>query len=740
MAGFETRAIWGSDPGLVSDRFRYTGVSVPPLDENLVDDFNRNFQQRFSLLQNAGESVDTKKVANFAWNQAVKEQHQPQAVDYPALSELQSFNPQVPAQKFLESTINPFEKTPLPFLGSLATNQLNLSGENPFKAAAAKAHEDWIKRKDAGLSSGTAFDRLVDAQDRGLDWYAMKQGAIPPGRIGAPKGFAPGDVFSDGFQNTASRKAFEQAVNAQAKQGLNPDQIAKNLFPNKTLPKWYRDPALFQNLLSGLPQAAGKAVKQTGTLVADALFPGRHNVPERLAAAIESPGFSDAAQQRAFFDALPTESIAPGEISTKESRWLLDPRRTPVVGAGMYGAVVVPTNLNSAFKIQSGNPKEFYQNEVDMALRTAELGYGPKVESLTLQPIDKTNLPGASLLGNKELHRAVTRTEAVPHRKFNELSEPEQKFLNLERFKVTEGLIRGGVLNKDNHTGNILLNDVTKQPVQVDSGLAREYDPLNVVHLYDRLSNIEYGLKSAGLNEIADTTRQIGGGLLDELSRNPSPELYAEAENFFNRSGNILLKTPNEYPGLPKQTLIESVSSAAGMSQPLAGRLRAGIRGAAGVGALDLIPSKEAVNRFTNEGLLGGASQMAQEYAAGIPMALAMGAGTTLVPAIGTAVAPALAGGALIKGGEAVNQAYLNATGKNFPTRNVVGQQGAVYTGPTPTIKPRTGTAILGGKPIQVPYGSVAGVKKVGRPWWDQTGSRIQQFADLLNRGSIFGR
>jgi len=88
MAGFETRAIWGSDPGLVSDRFRYTGVSVPPLDEEAI----KRIQQQ--------------------------------------------------ASSFLKSTINPFEKTSLPFLGSLATNQLNLAGENPFKAAKARAEEE----------------------------------------------------------------------------------------------------------------------------------------------------------------------------------------------------------------------------------------------------------------------------------------------------------------------------------------------------------------------------------------------------------------------------------------------------------------------------------------------------------------------------------------------------------------------------------------------------------------------
>ena len=77
MAGFETRAIWGSDQGLRSNRFPYTGVSVSSLDENLVDAFNRNFQQRFSLLQNVGESPNTKNIANFAWNQAIKEQQAP---------------------------------------------------------------------------------------------------------------------------------------------------------------------------------------------------------------------------------------------------------------------------------------------------------------------------------------------------------------------------------------------------------------------------------------------------------------------------------------------------------------------------------------------------------------------------------------------------------------------------------------------------------------------------------------
>lgn len=680
MAGFETRAIWGSDQGLRSNRFPYTGVSVSPLDENLVDAFNRNFQQRLSLLQNVGESPNTKNIANFAWNQAIKEQQ----------------TPGLP-----KSTINPFEVSPFPRTPDVSF--IDFSTPQPRQ-----------------LQPGDLFSPgLTDLIKQPV------KSISPPARRGGLDSF-----FS--IKNTADRKKiFGDLLNSinNAPRLQTWDLLLFNNPAQGGLGKWYQ-PAAFQNLLNN--------AKQVGTRVADALFPGRHTVPEHLLDAIETPEFSQAVRNRSLNIPL-GESTSLGSLSEKESKWLLDPRRTPRAGGGAFGSVVVPTNTQTAFKIQEGDTglrignfksgsKEFYENEVDKAIRTAELGYGPMVKSLTLQPTENNS------------YRAVTRTEAVPHRKFSSLSDAEKQFMKRGVYKLNENLMRGGILNKDSHFENVLLNDATKQLMQVDSGLAQDYDPTNINHLYHRLSNISGGLFQAGFPELSAETRQLGQGLLDELSRNPSPELYAEAENFFNRSGNILLKTPNEYPALPKQNLIDSVADATGISQPWSKSLKAGMRNAAGVSALDFIPSKEAVNRFTNEGLQGGAAQMAQDYASGIPMAVAMGAATTLVPAIGTAAAPVVGGAALIRGGEAINQAYLNATGKNFPTRNVVGQQGSVYAGPTPTIKPRTGTAILGGKPIQVPYGSVAGVKKVGRPWWDQAGSRIQQFADLLNRGSIFGR
>ena len=102
-------------------------------------------------------------------------------------------------------------------------------------------------------------------------------------------------------------------------------------------------------------------------------------------------------------------------------------------------------------------------------------------------------------------------------------------------------------------------------------------------------------------------------------------------------------------------------------------------------------------------------------------------------------VATALGGGmAVIKTGNAIDEAYRQATGKSWRERNQPASSYSTYTGPTPTIQPRMGTAILNGKPVAVPYGSVAGERKVGRPWWDKTGS---QFQNLLNSFSpIIGR
>ena len=104
------------------------------------------------------------------------------------------------------------------------------------------------------------------------------------------------------------------------------------------------------------------------------------------------------------------------------------------------------------------------------------------------------------------------------------------------------------------------------------------------------------------------------------------------------------------------------------------------------------------------------------------------------------AVGGVLAGLGAAETVKALDRAYQGATGRGWTTRNQVRETYPTYAGPTPEVKPRMATAILGGKEIQVPYGSVAGMKKVGRPWWDTLGSKAQGFVDALNRGSIIGR
>lgn len=112
-------------------------------------------------------------------------------------------------------------------------------------------------------------------------------------------------------------------------------------------------------------------------------------------------------------------------------------------------------------------------------------------------------------------------------------------------------------------------------------------------------------------------------------------------------------------------------------------------------------------------------------------------------PAAAIASALPVAGGVLaglgaVETGKAINRTYKTQTGKDWVTRNQPASPYSTYAGPTPTIQPRMGTAVLGGKPVQVPYGSVAGERKVGRPWWDKAGS---QFQGLLNSFSpIIGR
>jgi hypothetical protein len=109
------------------------------------------------------------------------------------------------------------------------------------------------------------------------------------------------------------------------------------------------------------------------------------------------------------------------------------------------------------------------------------------------------------------------------------------------------------------------------------------------------------------------------------------------------------------------------------------------------------------------------------------------------IGAVLPAVGGVLGGVGLAETGKALNRAYRAQTGKDFPTRNQPIQP-TPYTGPTPSIQPRMGKAVLNNRLIDVPYGSLAGTKTVGRPWWDKAGSAFQGLLNRFNAGSILGR
>lgn len=597
MPKFETRAIWGSDPGLVSDRFRYTGVSVSPLDEEAI-----------KRIQEDAKKFNQAPIAPVADYPAVSELQSTGQAALPSPSEIVAIQ-DIERLKAFEDAVAKQQQPVVP--SALNTSQLNLEGTNPFEPGRQAAAQEWKRRIDAGEPEGSAFDRLMSIRDKAMEWDAIKQGALAPGRIAGIQA-APRNPFS--YTGSQPGSPFDNMRTSEIEAAINKVKAISDLENN---------PNLFQNLLNQAGKGAGSRIEQLGRIAADVIAPNRNKVPDYMLDVVETPEFVEAKKQLQYSGLLPEESIAPGVLSEKQSRWLIDNRRTPIVGEGAFGSVTIPTNTKTAFKIQENKAKQFLENELNMAIRTAELELGPQVYSATLQPIQ----------GKEGRYRGITRTEAIPNRPFDQLLPEEKDFLALERNKLTEALYRGGISNLDNHFGNILLNDATKKAVQVDSGLARDYDALDSNDLNSRLSNIVQGLNQSGLKEVAKDTSEIGLSLINEIRNNPSPELYAEAENFFNRSGNILM---NQSRSLPKNNLISPpnlMSSAAGATLDIAGS----------------VPLFDPAFRSAVEkgDVRKAAQQLATEYAIGTAAAPVVGAGAGLAqriaPRTAAAVIPAAA-------------------------------------------------------------------------------------------------
>ena len=96
-----------------------------------------------------------------------------------------------------------------------------------------------------------------------------------------------------------------------------------------------------------------------------------------------------------------------------------------------------------------------------------------------------------------------------------------------------------------------------------------------------------------------------------------------------------------------------------------------GLRGATSIGAVDLIPSREAVRDFSRGDYVGGAERVAGEFVEGMPVALATGLGLAALPAKYAAIANPLGAGvaggfALTRAAEALDEATKQQTGEGL--------------------------------------------------------------------------
>jgi hypothetical protein len=218
-------------------------------------------------------------------------------------------------------------------------------------------------------------------------------------------------------------------------------------------------------------------------------------------------------------------------------------------------------------------------------------------------------------------------------------------------------------------------------------------------------------------------------------------EDFMEGTYQFNINRDVLRpKAANKLLNKTTETLIEQAKPVRGLG--LGGLATGGILTAMDPGVIDALARGDYQQAGTTAALntvigsvTGGATAKGLQALQAAGYARPAAAIGSTLPAVGGA----LAGLGLIETGKALNRAYRAQTGKDFPTRNQPVQP-TPYTGPTPSVQPRMGKAVLNGRLVDVPYGSVAGTKTVGRPWWDKAGSAFEGLLNRFNAGSIIGR
>lgn len=422
----------------------------------------------------------------------------------------------------------------------------------------------------------------------------------------------------------------------------------------------------------------------------------------------------------------------------------------PFLGQGSFGAVYEdPDDPTKVFKIVQDNyvpdPKKTFYDEVDnMMMANMEApGMTPQLYESTWDP-------------NKNL--GILHLEKIPGKAQNASRQAIIGHVNA----INDFRDQTGTMQMDPHRGNYMWDWATNSGKLVDLGWLTK-TPDSPESLFTRLSIGQAAFDTGGNPDAADIFYESGKKMYDKQDYSGLKDLVEQGESLYstlNPNSEYTDVFKNQYPNAWKEqkfsspALEQPVTPAPKIQQPEQGlnifnfknidlktaaeRIKTGARSGLQVGALDLIPSPEVIRQLGENpnNPAQAATTFAQEFAAGVPVAAGIGAATAAVPALGNIIPPVAGGLALINTGQTANQVYKQATGKDWITRNQPRPFVSTTPSETPQLVGRMGTAILNGKEIKVPWGSVAGIEKVGKPWWDTVGTPIRRAVDAISTGS----
>ena len=420
------------------------------------------------------------------------------------------------------------------------------------------------------------------------------------------------------------------------------------------------------------------------------------------------------------------------------------------LGQGSFGAVYEdPDDPTKVFKIIQDNyvpdPKKTFYDEVDnmMMANIDAPGMTPQLYESTWDP-------------NKNL--GILHLEKIPGKA--QINSRDSMIGHINA--INDFRNQTGTIQMDPHRGNFMWDWNTNSGKLIDLGwLDKNADSQE--SLFTRLAIGQAAFENGGNEDAADIFYGIGKEMHDKKDFAGLKDLVEQAESLYptldptSKYTNVF---KNNYPNAWKEQKFNSPSinkpNKADYSTELTNQknnffdlknidlkltpenISKGAGTALQVGALDLIPSPQVIRQLGENpnNPAQAATTFAQEFAAGVPVAAGIGATTAAVPALGNIIPPVAGGLALINAGQTANQVYKQATGKDWITRNQPRPFVSTTPSETPQLVGRMGTAILNGKEIKVPWGSVAGIEKVGRPWWDTVGTPIRRAVDAISTGS----